>query len=43
MKTLLIIILILAVVGLYFYTDFTKEAISITGDFVMDKIKNIVN
>jgi hypothetical protein len=43
MKTLLIILLIVAVMGLYFYTDFTKEAISITGDFVIDKIKNIVN
>lgn len=43
MKTIIIAVLIVAVLGLYFYTDFTKEAISITGEFVVDKIKNIVN
>ncbi len=43
MKTLIIIILLLLVLGLYFSTDFTKEAIDITGQFISEKISSVFN
>tara|TARA_Y100000310_G_scaffold342637_1_gene446706 strand:- start:7923 stop:8063 length:141 start_codon:yes stop_codon:yes gene_type:complete len=39
MNKLLILILILLVLGLYFYTDITKDAINLAGNFISDKIK----
>lgn len=43
MRTLLIIILLVVVLGLYFYTDLTKDVIEITGEFLVDKARAIVN
>lgn len=43
MRNLLIILLVLLVLGLYFYTDFTKEVMVLTGDFVKEKSKDILN
>ncbi len=41
MKTLIILILLLLVLGLYFSTDFTKEVIDITGQFISEKLSGI--
>jgi hypothetical protein len=43
MKTIVIIILLIIVLGLYFYTDLTKDVISFTGDFLVEKAREIVN
>ena len=43
MRTLLIIILILIVLGLYFYPGLTRNAIDLTGQFISDKVSNIFN
>jgi len=37
MKTLVIVILVLLVLGLYFYPHITKEAMSVTGNFISDR------
>ena len=43
MRTLLIIILILIVLGLYFYPGLTRNAIDLIGQFISDKVSNIFN
>lgn len=41
MKTIIIILLVLVILGLYYYTDFTKTAIDLTGRFITDKVSGI--
>lgn len=43
MRTFVIIILLIVVFGLYFYTDLTKDVIMATGEFLVEKAKGIVN
>ncbi len=43
MRTLIIIILVLLVLGLYFYPGLTKDAMAITGEFISDTFKSIFN
>ena len=43
MRTLVIVVLLAIVLGLYFYTDLTKDVIRITGDFVVEKARELVN
>ncbi|MDP3917244.1 MAG: hypothetical protein Q8Q42_03070 [Nanoarchaeota archaeon] len=41
MKTLVIIVLVLLVLGLYFYTDVTRALINFTGGFISDRISDV--
>jgi hypothetical protein len=43
MRTLIILILVLLVLGLYFFPGITKDAMDITGNFVVDTFKGIFN
>jgi len=43
MKTLIIVILAVLILGLYFYTNPTKELITLTGEFVKNKVVSIIN
>jgi hypothetical protein len=41
MKKLIILMLLLLVLGLYFYTDSTKEVINLAGQYVKDFISKV--
>lgn len=43
MKNIIIVILVLIILGLYFYTSSTKEILKTTGNAVMQKLKEIYN
>ena len=43
MRNLVILLLVLIILGLYFYTDTTKDLIMVTGDFLKEKSKDVVN
>ncbi len=43
MRNLVIILLVLIILGLYFYTDITKDLIMITGDFLKEKSNDAIN
>ena len=40
---LIIIVLVLLVLGLYLYPGLTKDAMAITGEFIVDTVKGIIN
>lgn len=43
MRNLVILLLVLIILGLCFYTDITKDLIMVTGDFLKEKSKDVVN